>query len=336
MAIPKVLVTDDDERIRNGISRILKASGYEVLTATDGQEALEAVREHAPDVVVSDVTMPRMTGLELTKKIKTDDLHWRTRVLLVSSQAEMPDRVRATDCGADGFLSKPFQTPELLAGVSARVSEKKLLDQLEGPEAVLLTLANVIASRDDVTGGHCHRLSHLSSEVGRELGLSSDDVRALEWGGVLHDIGKVSVPDAILLAPRKLSSEEREIMELHTIRGEETLRPLKLFAGVLPIVRSHHERRDGSGYPDKLKGDDIPITARVLQVVDVYDALRSVRPYKPGWSFERSLQQVYAEVDLGWWDPQVVETFASVIRRLDAELYDSDVKRSAVSNASGV
>jgi len=316
-----VLVADDDAGIRRGISRLLDKAGHTVLSAADGYEAFELVRERSPDLVVSDVIMPRMDGLELTKKIKTDENHWRTRVLLLSSLSDMPDRVRAVDAGADGFLAKPFSVPELLAGVSARLAEKRMLDQLEGPEAVLLTMARMIESRDDVTGGHCRRLSALSTALGRHLGLPEHEIRALEWAGVLHDVGKIAVPDSILLNPGSLSDEQRGIMELHTVRGEETLRPLRQFRDTLPIVRSHHERQDGSGYPDGLVGDQVPITARVLQVADIYDALRTPRPYKPAWSAEECVNQLREETERGWWDRTVVEAFLEIIPDLDSKLY---------------
>lgn len=192
---------------------------------------------------------------------------------------------------------------------------------LNGPEAVVLATAKLIDSRDDITGEHCLRLVALSTALGRHLRLPRRDVQVLRWGGVLHDIGKVSVPDSILLHPGPLSDDQRRIMEMHTVRGEKALRPFRQFSETLPIVRSHHEKQDGSGYPDGLMGDSVPLTARVLQVVDIYDALRTPRPYKTAWTAGRSIKQLIKETQRGWWDEDIVKAFLEIIPDLDARLY---------------
>lgn len=318
---PRVLVVDDNRVIRRRVKDLLVAAGFDVLDAVDGFDALERIGDFDPDVVVSDVSMPRVDGYELTRRIKEDSRRWRTQVILVTSESDLQGRVRAVNAGSNGFLAKPFASEELLAAVNARLATKRDLDELEAPEAVILMIAGAIEGRDDVTGGHCKRLSLLSVETARRMGLDVLDVTALERAGILHDIGKISVPDSILLKPGPLTDEERAVMELHTIKGEEIVRPLSSLKRVLPIIRSHHERQDGSGYPDGLRGEEIAVTARVLQVVDVYDALRTERPYKQAMSRAGAFDLLQSEADKGWWDPSVVQSFGEILDDFDGLLY---------------
>jgi putative two-component system response regulator len=217
------------------------------------------------------------------------------------------------EAGADDFLGKPFSPAELRARIRALLRMKAFTDELEHAEAVLCGLARSIEAKDPYTEGHCERLASCAVAVGRVLRLEEDDLTALRRGGYLHDLGKVAVPEAVLLNPGPLTALQRELMQRHPVVGEEICRPLRSLQPVLPIIRHHHERKDGSGYPDGLRGEAIPVTARVLQVADVYDALTSDRPYRRAASNAVGLEMLESEARAGWWDPEIVRAFREVV-----------------------
>jgi len=192
---------------------------------------------------------------------------------------------------------------------------KQRTNELDRAESVLLTLARIIEGRDSSTHGHCERISALSKCMGEYLGLEPEQVSALRLAGVVHDIGKINTPDAILLKPGPLSDEEWSVMRQHPVMGERICSPLRSFRLALPIIRHHHEKQDGSGYPDGLRGEQIPLTARILQVVDVYDALTSVRPYKCAMSSAGAIRIIEQEVQKGWWDSNIVEGFKYIVNQ---------------------
>ena len=221
----------------------------------------------------------------------------------------------ALRAGADEFLIKPLQPSVVRTRIRAMLRNKALIDSLEEAEAILFALAQAVEQRDSYTGMHCERLASHSVTLGQALGLSRQEQIALFRGGYLHDIGKISIPDAILFKRGLLTDEEWKTMRLHTVRGEEICRPMKTLAPVLPIIRSHHERWDGSGYPDGLRGEDIPLLGRILQVADIYDALTSARPYKPAFSHQHAIEIMFEETNRGWRDPELVPLFAEITQR---------------------
>jgi putative two-component system response regulator len=239
---------------------------------------------------------------------------------LITGLSETQDRVRGLEAGADAFLSKPINLSELLARVRSLLSLKVFTDELERAESVLFALACSIEAKDPYTEGHCRRLSDCSAELGERVGLPEQQIVALRRAGIVHDIGKVAVPDNLLLKKGSLTQEEWKIMREHPVVGERICTPLKSFRLVLPIIRHHHEKLDGSGYPDGLKGEQIPLMARVLQIVDVYDALTTQRPYKRALSASESLETMANEVSQGWWDPHIFAEFQQMrvlaLRRL--------------------
>jgi putative two-component system response regulator len=222
------------------------------------------------------------------------------------------DRLEGIECGADDFLNKPIRRQELSARVRSLLRLKHFTDELENAETVLFSLALSIEAKDPYTEGHCARLSKYSVDLAEVLGLPIDQRIALRRAGIVHDIGKVAVPDSILLKPGPLTKEERRIMEQHPIVGERICEPLRAFRQVLPIIRHHHEKLDGSGYPDGLSGDAIPIAARIMTTVDVYDSLTTDRPYRPALSVKEAFSIMQQEVEKGWWDSRLVEEFKNL------------------------
>jgi putative two-component system response regulator len=313
-----VLVADDDEANRELLSALLNAEGYQVVCAADGQQAQARVDSDSIDLALLDVVMPRPTGFELCQAMKSKPETRLIPVVLLTSLNSDHDRIHGIMCGADDFLNKPVRKHELLARVNSLLRLKHFTDELDNAETVLFSLALTIEAKDPYTEGHCDRLSRYSVALAEKLGLSQDLRVALRRGGLIHDIGKLAVPDHILLKPGPLNPEERKIMERHTVIGEGICAPLRSFRQVLPIIRHHHEKQDGSGYPDGLKGEQIPLTARILQVTDIYDALTTDRPYREALPQEKAFAILREEAKRGWWDGAILDEFEAVVH--DGEL----------------
>jgi putative two-component system response regulator len=308
-----ILVADDNEANRELVSELLTAEGYQVVCAADGQHARQAVDNGSIDIALLDVVMPRPTGFELCQAMKSKPETRLIPVILLTSLNSEADRIHGIMCGADDFLNKPVNKHELLARVHSLLRLKQFTDELDNAETVLFSLALSIEAKDPYTEGHCDRLSKYSVALGEKLGLPQDLRVALRRGGLVHDIGKLSVPEHILLKPGPLTPEERKIMEQHTVIGERICAPLRSFRHVLPIIRHHHEKQDGSGYPDGLKGEQVPLTARILQVTDIYDALTTDRPYRKALLPEKAFAIMREEVKRGWWDSSVLNEFEAVV-----------------------
>ena len=310
--LPRILIADDDPQMRELLLGLVQDLGYDARAVPDGTAAVAAVTATPPDLVLSDVGMPGLSGFDLCRRLKSDPATRLIPVVLITAIGE-EYKSAGIEAGADDFLSKPFQLGELRVRMRSLLRMKAYTDELESAEAVLCTLGKSIEAKDRSTEGHCERLAELSVDLGRTLGLGEADLTALRRGGYLHDLGKVAIPEAILLKSGPLSAGEREAMQRHPVIGEEICRPLRSFHGVLPIIRHHHERGDGSGYPDGLRGKAIPLTARVLQIVDIFDALTTSRPYRQALPPDRALDVLDAETRKGWWDPGVVRGFRSLI-----------------------
>lgn len=304
----RVLVVDDEALNRRLLRRYLKRAGIESVEAVDGPDALETLRtQHATlDLVILDLLMPGMRGDVVLTRMRQDPNLSRLPVLVCTNLASLEAQETMLELGASDFLNKPVRPRELVARTRNLARLKRGLDQLDDAEGVILTLARTVEAKDDQTEGHCERLSLLSVELGRTLGLPMRQLRALDRGGVLHDIGKVGIPDNILFKPGKLDPREWEVMKTHPVLGDQMVAPLRSLKEVRMIIRHHHERWNGSGYPDGLAGEDIPLTARVLQVVDAYDALRSERPYKPRFDHAKTVEILRDEERRGLWDPNLL------------------------------
>ena len=309
-----ILVADDQAANRELLDELLSSEGFSVVTVSDGGSVLEQMNLINVDLVLLDVMMPELNGFEVCTRIKANPDTYLTPVVLVTALSDKQDRIEGLRVGADDFLSRPVDRTELLTRVRSLIKLKHRTDELERAESVLFTLARSIEGKDPYTHGHCERLMNYSVTLGEHLGLPKEQIVALRRAGIVHDIGKIVVPDAILLKPAKLSPEEWKLIQEHPVVGERICAPLKSFRTVLPIIRHHHEKCDGSGYPDGLRGDAIPITARILQIVDIYDALTTERPYKHAFSIADALHTMKQEVAKSWWDPQVFVEFEQLVR----------------------
>jgi len=308
-----ILVADDDENIREPLIELLRLNCYRVVAVENGDQAFKKVCAQVVDLVLLDVMMPGPSGFSVCRAIKSRPETRFLPVVLITGLACAEDRIRGIEAGADDFLHKPVKKEELLARVRSLVRLKRYTDELENAETVLCTLARSIEAKDPYTEGHCDRLSRAAVALAKKIGVPVEDRIDLRRSGIVHDIGKVAVPERILLKPGPLDAGERKIMEEHTIVGERICAPLKSFRNVLPIIRWHHEKRDGSGYPDHLKGEAIPLTARILQTVDIYDSLTTDRPYRGALTPEKALEIMWEETHRGWWDPELVASLEGLL-----------------------
>jgi putative two-component system response regulator len=310
--VSTILIVDDLDLNRRLLKAILKTEPYRILEAKRPSLALKMLENEKVDLVVMDMVMPGMSGPDFCRALKADRLTQLIPLLVITGVQGTENEIAGIESGADEFLVKPLQPAVVRTRVRGMLRSKALIDSLDEAETILFALAKSVEARDNYTGMHCERLAAYSVGLGAALGLSRADQLALYRGGYLHDIGKVGIPDSILFNKGKLSAEEWQVMRMHTIRGEEICRPMKTLAPVLPIIRSHHERWDGSGYPDGLKGEEIPLLARVLQVADIYDALTTARSYKPAFSHSYALEIMLEESHRGWRDPELIPLFAEL------------------------
>jgi putative two-component system response regulator len=310
-----VLVVDDNESARRLLERLLVQRSYRVRVAAGGHDALALVQADPPDLVLTDLQMPGGDGLGLCRTLKTSPATRLIPVVIMTGLDEAGTRMRAIETGADDFLSKPIEPSELIARVRSLVSLKRFTDDLDNAEVVLRSLALTIEARDAYTGGHCERLGDYAVALGTELGLAADELIALRRGGYFHDIGKIAVPDAILLKAGPLTAEEYERVKTHTVIGESLCGDLRALRRVKPIVRWHHERIDGSGYPDGLTGDAIPLAAQIIGIVDLFDAMTTTRPYRPAQSRDQAFQELQREASISRRRPDLVERFIAVMTR---------------------
>jgi putative two-component system response regulator len=312
---PRILVVDDNPDLMVLMRELLETRGYEVVAVPDAAQAEAEIRRLPPDLILSDVVMPGKSGYELCRELKEDPATRLIPFVLITGLSDREDKLRGIEVGADDFLNKPIFSEELFARVKSLLKLKEFTDELETAETVLCTLGLSVESRDPYLDGHCERLAQNASGLGRHLGLAEESVVALRRGGYLHDLGKIAVPDEILKKGSNLTPEEWAIMKQHPLTGENICRPLKSLRLVLPIIRNHHEHCNGSGYPDGLRKDEIPLLARILQVVDVYDALRTTRPYKPALTHDQAALTMQKEAQSGLWDEELVKEFFDLLEK---------------------
>ena len=310
----RVLVVDDMDTNRQLIINSLQPSRYVVAEAIDGKGALDMLACQQFDVVVLDVMLPDMDGFEICRTIRCNP-DWHLLPVIMLTVLDSPDSlVRGMEAGATDYISKSFNSVELTAKVAAAAEKKRTTDRLDDTESVLFALARMVEAKDETTGNHCDRLSYMAMVFGQELGLDYDDLDALRRGGILHDIGKLGIPDSILFKQGTLDADEWRLMRQHSEIGASLCSPLRTMRKTRDIIRHHHERWDGSGYPYGLKGEEIPLLARIFQIVDVYDALASERPYKTAWPPQKVIAVMEEETGKGLWDPELMARFMDIVR----------------------
>jgi putative two-component system response regulator len=304
---PTILLVDSDLSNRTDWQAVFEEQGFRVFAAGSAGAALDECPALQPDLVLLQTSLPDMHGLELCRRLKDDDRNRTTPIVLMAPHSHGFDLSEARQAGADDFWAKPSSYWELFNRVQSIIQMKSCIDRQA--DAVILSLARAIEARDPHTEHHCERLSAYAVQLGQHLKLRDDDLEALHIAALLHDVGKVAVPDAILLKPGRLTAEEMSVMKQHPLVGENICSPVRSFRNVLPIIRSHHEKMDGTGYPDGLAGRAVPLTARIIHVVDVYDALVTDRPYREALAPSCAMALLLEEAARGWLDQHIVNQF---------------------------
>jgi putative two-component system response regulator len=309
---PTIFAAEDDLATRALLRASLERASYRVREADNGASALEEILREPPDVVLLDIGMPEMDGLQVTRILRSTPATALLPIILVTARGRVDDKVAGLDAGASDFITKPFEPAELLARVRANLRLSDALRRLEATQDVLVALANAVDAKDPLTEHHCGRVAEQAVDLARLLGLDQEHVEAIGYGAVLHDVGKIGIADGVLTKPGKLTDAERAEMQRHPIVGAEILAPLRLGRVVGPIVRAHHERWDGGGYPDGLRGEEIPIGARIVAVTDAYDAMTHDRPYRNRMSRDEARAELVRHRG-SQFDPDLVEAFLEYV-----------------------
>ncbi len=307
-----ILLVDDDDLVLSTTQMALSDQDYEFITANNGKDALQLTFDKNPSLVITDVTMPIMNGLELCRSIKENYETRLISVIVVTAYDALEDKIEAIKAGADEFISKPYNIIELKVRIKALLRFKKLTDKLEDFSKVISALAKAIDARDPYTRGHSYRVSYISMEIANILSLSDNAVDEIGEAGLLHDIGKIGIEESILNKSSILTPKEIKTMQTHPIIGENILKPLKSTQNFRSIIRSHHEKLNGSGYPDGLKDDQILISVRIISISDIFDAMRSDRPYRKGMSLVKTLSIIEDEVNKNYWDREVFKVMQNI------------------------
>ena len=336
-AVPTVLVVEDDPANRVLLTNLLERSGYRAVTAPDGPTGLAAAFDLLPDAVLLDVGLPGLDGLEICRRLRADPRTVALPVVLLTGRTSVDDVVAGLDAGADDFLAKPFHESELLARLRSARRLALVMAEMEAAQGVIAALANAVEAKDSQTEDHCQRLAGLTHRLATDIGLEGARLRGVVFGALLHDIGKIGVSDSILRKPGRLTEDEWVEMRRHPIIGEQICRPLASSREFAPIVRHHHERWDGLGYPDRLRGDDIPIGARIVGLVDSFDSMVNDRPYRSAGSLDGAIDELASEAGHQF-DPDLVERFTLIIEREGLEGTDDRlrIESHAAMRASSV
>ena len=313
-----VLVAEDDLANRALLARLLERAGYRTVSVADGREALRAAIDEDPDLVLLDIGLPGLNGLDVCRRLRADPRTVALPIILITGQTAARDVVAGLDAGADDFIRKPYDQAELMARVRSVLRLARVTAEMDGAHGVIAALANAVEAKDATTEQHCQRLAGLAHELGMRAGLDPVQLKGLVFGALLHDIGKIGVSDSILTKAGPLTALEWQSMRQHPLIGERICEPLATAAMFAPIVRHHHERWDGHGYPDGLRGDDIPIGARIVGLVDAYDAIIHGRPYRAARSVDEALDEVHRHAGAQF-DPELVRLFVPLVEREAAD-----------------
>lgn len=322
--LPTILIVDDDAQNLKLLEGMLVTIDCKLIKATNGIDTLNIVNKTTVDLILLDVMMPQMDGFEVCQQLKASDATRLIPVVLVTALDDREAKIKGIDAGADDFITKPPNKMELVARTKSLIKLKRLNDNLASMEYVLFSLAKTVEAKDSYTKGHVERVSKLAIILGKKMGLSEREMEALRYGGILHDIGKITIPEKILNKPGPLSPEEIQVMKGHPVAGYNICLPLKKNLGyALEVIRQHHERLDGSGYPDGLKNEDLSPASRIMAVVDIYDALVTDRAYREGLKLEKALEILSQEANDKKLDENVVGKLIEVVRE-DLRTTDTD------------
>lgn len=311
--ITSILVVDDIEAHAELMEALLTGEGYKVHITTNVQEAIRITEYLSPDLAILDVMMPYMNGYELCKRLKSLSGKKYFPIILLTGLDQLKDKITGIEAGADDFFNKPFNSIELTTKIRSLIKLKRLQDELDHSEDIILTLAVAIEAKDPYTKGHSERVSNLSKKLAIFIGLSEAESITIKKAATLHDIGKIGLKEDILHKKEPLHKNELELIRKHPVIGEGICKPLHSLKQILPGIRHHHERWDGKGYPDRLKGEDIPIIARIINVIDSFDVIVSERPYRKSHSTNEAINLMNTEKSSGQWDPWLVERFIRMI-----------------------
>lgn len=313
----QILVVDDLAENREILVDLLGSEGYILDTAKDGAEAVEKALASPPDLILMDVSMPRLTGFEACRRLKADERTHLVPIVLVTGLVAREDRIQGIAAGCDDFLTKPVDSEQLMARTRNLLRTKSLVDELEQAENVLVSLANALDAKDNYTRGHSERVARYAEALGAEVGLGRIECRNLRRAGLLHDIGKIGTNLEYLHKPGPLTTAEYEEVKKHPVVGFEICRPLRTMAPLVALIRGHHERLDGRGYPDALRGEAVPVPLRCLTIADVYDAITSDRSYRKALPRDRAFKIMSEEAGIGMWDARLVDLFFDKVQHLD-------------------
>jgi putative two-component system response regulator len=314
----RILVVDDNAHIAALLRQGLKAEGYQVATAQDGLEALAEVGAHPPDLILLDIDLPGLSGDEICRRLKGDPATRLIPIVMVTGRPDLRDRLDAWEYGADEFLPKPFHLVEVTTRCRSLLRLKRLVEERDSAEAVVYALARAVEAKSPYTHGHSERVTRCTLALAEALALPAEQREVLRKGALLHDIGKIRIPDAILDKPGRLTPAEYDVVKGHAAHGAHIVEPLHSVRDAVPLIRWHHERPDGGGYPDGLGGAQIPLLVRILSVADVYDSVTSDRPYRSALPREQSLEVLRDSARHGGLDPGLVDLFAAVVPPAEA------------------
>jgi putative two-component system response regulator len=308
-----ILVVDDNPTIVSLLRHGLAAEGCQVSVAEDGLEAITLVHQKPPDLILLDLELPHLTGDEICRRLKQNAATQFIPVIMITAMTAMQNRLAAWEYGADEFLAKPFHLVEVVARCRSLLRIRRLIEERDSAESVVFALARAVEAKSPYTHGHSERVIHHSLALAAALGIDAGQCELLRKGALLHDIGKISIPDAILDKPGKLTPQEYEIVKAHPLNGAHIVEPLHSVRDAVPLIRSHHERVDGNGYPDGLRGEQIPLLVRVLSVADIYDSLSSQRPYRSPIPHSLCLEILRENAFGGGLDPELVAIYCEIV-----------------------
>ena len=314
---PRVAIIEDDAAVRRVLTRILEDADYTVITSPDGETGLHAIAEFQPDLVILDLTLPRMDGLEIARRLRADPRTVALPIIVLTAHTASEDMVAALDAGADDFVSKPFQQVELLARLRSAYRTREVIRRMEQAHDIVVALANAVEAKDLGLKDHCRYLAYRSARLAAHVGLRDGELEGVAYGALLHDIGKIGIAEHVLHKPGPLTEAEFRLMREHPEIGERICDPLRTSRDFTPIIRHHHERWDGAGYPDGLRGEGIPLGARIVALADAFDAIVRGRPYRVARSVDEAFEELRKHSGKQF-DPELVPLFIEETDRLDS------------------